>query len=171
MKKLLSLLMALLLTVALSVPAMAEDNTIEIEATLLSIMDMTADEWYASDEARVLLATCTLMDVVLTENETAQTIAADAVLADGVYIGRDADSGLLAIHFWGGQYCLIVVYIPASGIISAAIEDAGRQVTSSMITSVMDDMVEKGSLDNYYQVSSDDILSTYQAILDILNDE
>lgn len=171
MKKLLSLLMALLLTVALSVPAMAEDNTIEIEATLLSIVDMTADEWYASDESRVLLAACALMDVVMTENETAQSIAADAVLADSVYISCDAESGLLAIHFWGDQYCLLVVYIPASGILIAVIEDAGRQVTSSMITNMMDDMVAKGSLDNYFQVSGDDILSTCSAILDILNDE
>lgn len=171
MKKLISLLMALLLTVALAAPAMAEGyNIIDIKPTMLGVLDMSADEWYSSNESRVMLATVTLMDVVLTENERATDIASGAVVNDTVYVGRHSTNGTVITHFWSDQYCLVVIFAPAEGFLSAAIQDAGTTVNAAMISYVMDGMIENGNLGSYYQVSGDDILGMYQAILSAISE-
>lgn len=171
MKKLISLLMALLLTVALAAPAMAEGyNTIEIEPRMLNLLDLSAEAWYSSNESRVMLATVTLMDVMLTENEQATDIALSAVVNDTVYVGRHSTNGTVITHFWSGQYCLVVIFAPAEGFLSAAIQNAGITVNAAMIAYVMDGMIENGNLDSYYQVSGNDILSFSQAILSAMSE-
>ena len=69
-KKLLSCLLAVVMLFALAVPALAEDTEARsIEPTMTNIMERTATEWMAEDSSRVLLATCILIDIMLSDYE------------------------------------------------------------------------------------------------------
>ena len=83
-KKIVSLFLAIAMML-MSIPALAENTeAVSIEPTLSVIMDRNTSEWLESDASRVLLTTCVLIDVLLSDYEQLSDVAANDEYAEAV---------------------------------------------------------------------------------------
>ena len=163
MKKLLALILSLVLAFTVAGTALADSNIVDMEPTLLSIMDQTSAEWYEDDTSRVLLATCGLIDVLLSDYESFAEIAKEAVVKDNVYVAKKNLE--LYIFFFGDSQVLVVSFLPATD----AMQAFSIAVDTSYPTVYLSSMKSEGLVTTYYNVPSDDIMLMFELILDALD--
>ena len=164
MKKILALILSLVLAFSVTSMASAElGATLTLEPKLLSIMDQTSSEWYGDSTSRVLLATCALMDVILSDYEVLSDIAGEAVLNDCIYVATDGTS--LLVMFFGDEQVVTVSYLPTFDMLSAFYANGGSTAGSYFMSSLK----SEGLITSYYTVSSEDVMTMFQLILDTLN--
>ena len=164
MKKILALILSLVLAFSVAGTALAEaGQTLTLEPKLLSIMDRTAAQWYEDNTAHVILATCALMDLILSDYEVLSDIAGEAVLNDCIYVAKDGVS--LYILFFGDDQVVTTCYCPALDSLDCFYTSGGSSVGSYFMTSLKSD----GLITAYNKVSSEDVMTAFQMILDILN--
>ena len=163
MKKLLALILSLVLAFTVAGTALADSNIVEMEPMLLSIMDQTAAEWYADDTSRVLLATCGLIDVLLSDYESFANIAKESVVKDTVYVAEKDQ--VLYVFFFGEGQVLVVSYLPTIDNMQAF----SVAVDTSYPAIYLSGMKSEGLVTTYYNVPSDDIMLMFELILDALD--
>lgn len=163
-KKLLSCLLAVVMLFALAVPALAEDTEARsIEPTMTNIMERTATEWMAEDSSRVLLATCILIDIMLSDYEDLSDIVVSAVTSGHVYVALDGAE--LQAFFFGTEYTVMAIYDPAAQIMVADILGTS---TVNYAGTMMDSLQAEGIFSLYYEIPGTNILFMYEAILEAL---
>lgn len=163
--------MALLLALALCLTSTAfayeEERTVEAPK-LLTIFQSTLDEWYADDQHRALLATCTLMDVFLTRNETYINTAQTAFSLDTVFVAtQDMNYGQRLVIFFLGYDDEITVYFdPAQNVMTINYSSNWNPLFDS--AQMVDDYKALGIIDSYYHVPAETISAFYSAILEAM---
>lgn len=163
MKKLLSLLLALMMLVLLPLSAWAD--VITVESAVLDLLDLTASKWYSTSEDRALLAACVITDVTLSDMNLA-TVASEALVKDSVYVGRNGNN--LLICFWGNKQALICAYNPNSTGLRIDVLTPYMPDDPSDLSTYMEYYVISGTITDYYHVSADDVRTYISAILEVL---
>ncbi len=162
-KKLLALLLAAVMMVTMT-GAFAADS-IDINARLLSIFDMTAAEWYADETSRVMLATCGWMDIILADNltDSYEETATDAVLSGSVYVAKSGT--LLVVLYFADDATILLGFSPTMGSLNVTMH--GRFASPA---EVMTGMRSEGLVDSYYLLDGWEMIEAYQAILEVVTE-
>ena len=164
-KRVASLILLLaMLTMAVVFPAAADDDTTTvIGTTLLSALDMSASSWYATAETQAFLAV--LVPFELDEYPAIYDTVLDAIVSGSVYISRE-DSQLW-LYYFGQEQAAFVCYMPELDSLVAVEVDVA--MPSSLLSgTVMSQLKSDGTVNAYDTVSSSDILSALQLVLDAL---
>ena len=159
-KKIVACFLAVLMLMG-AVSAFAESFT--IVPVILPELDMTASEFYSSD-SRVLFTTAVLIEVILSENEEAQEVAAEALIADRVFVGKQDD--ILSVFFWGDNSVLMVLYQPSTNKMVGEAVPMSSRITTSSAQSGMSSMKSNGNLQSYYQVDGDAVISLLSSLVE-----
>lgn len=165
MKKFVALLLSLLLTFSVALPAMASEDVV-IETTITDIFEQSAAEWYSEDAARVLLATCMLLDVALGDDEALNELVVDAVVNDKTYVAISEDGNYLSILFFGANECLTITYSPLLKSNSAFL----TEMPSSSASYVMSQAQADDLFASYYNISGDDILTMMDILMQAIEE-
>ncbi len=161
-KKIVSLFLAIAMML-MSIPALAENTeAVSIEPTLSAIMDRNTSEWLESDASRVLLTTCVLIDVLLSDYEQLSDVAANAVVNGKVYLAVDEED--LCVYFFGTEYTLLVIFDPIAEIMVGNILGQATSDPNGMMVALQG----KDLFSRYYPIAGTDILTMYQLILEEL---
>ena len=167
MKKLVSLLLVLLLSVALAVPALAEGSTpVEINPVVLNIFEQTAQEWYAEDASRVLLVTSAMLDVAIGGDEALNDLVVSAIARDGSYVAIDASGTILTVIFFAPETCLTIDFAPATGEVNAFSMAMPSDAAEFIMTSAKND----GTFASYYNIPADDVMMMMDILLEALGE-
>ena len=164
MKKMLSLLLALMLLAALPLSAMAE--VITVKSTLLDIMDQSASTWYASNDSRAMLVACVITDLIMSGDDLLYSVTGEAISKDAVFVGRQGNN--LLICFWGDRQALICAYNPMSTGIRIEVLTPYMPSDPEQLSTYMESYVVMGTITDYHRVHSDDILIYVDAIIEAL---
>lgn len=155
-KKMLALLAVV--TLLLGCTAAHAENDV-LTPILLKGAKMTADEWYATEETRALLAACMVVDLALNDADTYQTNAAYAVDSGSIYVGR---MGPVVVVFLGGESQTIMgMFVPSDERLEAVTLDVG-----ALLTPLLVDGIE--ALESHYEVSNTKVYDYIEQVNDAL---
>lgn len=107
MKKIVALMMCLALLCSASVSFASESSAFLVN--FLGNVTMTAEEWYAAEEARENLAATTLFEAVIQEVDL--TTPFEAMDKDTVYVALNDD--IVSVFFFGNTQMLYFAYLPS----------------------------------------------------------
>lgn len=165
-KKITACALAVLLLLT-GVTAFADEDSFEITPVILPELDMTATAFYASADSRVLFVTGALIEVIFAKNEPAQEIAAEALIADRVYVAKNND--ILSIYWWGDNDCLLLLYRPSTNEMMGGIVNAGgATITNTLANSAMTSLKNEGSFQSYYKVDGTAVITLLSELVDSL---
>lgn len=157
LKKMLALLAVVTLLLGCSV-AQAENDV--LTPFMLKAAEMTADEWYATEETRAHLAACMVVDLLFNDADTYQTNAAYAVDSGAIYVGR---MGPVVVVFLGGKSQTIMgMFVTTDKRLEAVTLDVG-----ALLTPLLVDGIE--ALESHYEVSNTRVHDYITQICDALN--
>lgn len=168
MKKLVSCFLAIMMMAAMLVPALAEEdsNSVPIEPLLLAIFDNTAAEWMEDNTSRAFLATCALMDAILSDYDEFDSYLADSVTHGYVYVAQDDD--YLSIYYFTAEKLVLFSYGPHNSDLVVGLVDYSAP-DASTAESTMSYLKSSGTIASYYKVSNEDVLTVYKLISDELS--
>ena len=159
--RLFALLIALCLCCGMTASAATEISL--SETAMLSVFEQSADEWYADDFNRALMATLTLIDIVIAdETEEFTAILTAAMENDTTYIGRDQQT-ILVFFFGNNGQAIFAYYVPAYDAFTASI----MQLNSGKAPEAqMKSILEADIVTSYYAVPYETMNMIYGAIVE-----
>ncbi len=161
MKKVISLLLTLLLTLSLTCPALAESEALTMEGSLVASMDLPVSSWVADESSHAMFVALAMLDAVLSGNERASDIATDALLNGAIYIGYTGES--VSCYIFGLSTCLSYTYVPATGP-SAVLLPMGEADAATMMAA----MQTEAQLQSCSEVNVDMVLAMMQMLMGAL---
>lgn len=169
MKSFISRIVALLLamTMLMGVTAFAEQLEYSNDSPkLLGIFSQSQGEWYADEFNRGLLATATLMDLILSQKEAFSDAAIAGLSQDEVFVATGDD--MLTIFYFGANTMVTCYYFPATNHIYCYLDNTWNPSLGSV--NLLNSLQGAGSIESYYQVSASYIWGIYSAILEALEE-
>lgn len=161
MKKLASLLLALLLLTTLTLPALAEGEELTLEGSLLNGFEMSIADWTATEASRATFVTLAMLEGVLSGDDRVSEIATEALLDGVIYVGTDADS--ISCYLYGTSSCLMVDYTPGVGSRALIIDLAGMEPPAKM-----ESLQAELALTECWPVDVEDVLMMMEIVMGAL---
>lgn len=146
--------------------ALADDNSdsLQLESKLLTNVDLTAADWYGSEETRALFCAAAAMEVVLLEQQTYSDVLLSALVEGRCYMSK---SGLtLVAYYYAEDQVVLVLYQPITDKLEAALVNVSALGHSD---TMMQKFQTEGQIDSYYSVDTDDVITMIQMVLDSAN--
>ena len=139
-------------------------DTMEIQSKLLSNVDASASDWYASEEMQALFCAAAMMDVVLADNSLYTDTIISALSEGRCFIGK---SGLtLSAYYFGKDYIVLLTYKPLTKSLEAGIIEISA---IKYADSVMDHLKSSGDLVSYLEVETSDVTEMAQLVLEAVS--
>ena len=154
MKKLVSLLLALVMMTSVCSSALAEDRA-NFQPTLLGMIEQPAAYWNSSDVMRVTFVASLLTDLVLAGHESYSSTLIDGVIAQGAgYFCCVEEKDQIIVYAFGEKQTLLVIYDPA---------------TNAVAPSIAQQFIDYTETENGYTFHSLDGLAVYQYFEEIVS--
>lgn len=160
---------SLLLALTMCIGAAAFAETLEYSTDspqLLSVFSNDAGDWYANDLDRSLMATCTLMDLVLSQDAAFIDVLLESIAQDEIYVAKCGN--LYSVFFFGSTGLITTFYSPLSNSLYAYLDPTWDPTHGA--EALLNGMQANGSIDSCYQVSATTIWEICQAILDSVDE-
>lgn len=157
MKKLLSLILAIVLVCAVAGCALADDN-IKLETKLTDGMDYTAAKWFDTSLNRATLTWMLIIDYMVAGNDIDEI-----ALTEDSYVSRSADDVLMVIVKTVNKGQIAFGYKPGNGF---AMYNKADIYSSAMIEAALEETVGSG---NFYKNSLTDLMSVGEMITSAIN--
>lgn len=161
MKKLISLMIALLLTLTLACPALAESDVLTMEGSLVVAMEMPVASWVADENSQAMFVALAMLDCVLSGDDRASEVSTDALLNGVTYVGYNEES--VSCYIFGLNTCLTYTYAPATGP-SAVFTPMGEADAAAMMAAIQTETPMMGCS----ELSVDLVLAMMQMLMGAL---
>ena len=156
--------LALLLALALCLGvAAAEEEKVYTTDNPKMINAVFADgtDWYGTEEARGVMTTCTMMDLVLSFDDTFSDCILDAMERDEVYI---AQSGIVcSVFFMGSKGWICTFCVPGFADFRGYYTPSNIPLQGSVLLSALQ---SNGTVDSYYKIPASYVWELYAAIME-----
>lgn len=159
MRKLSVLLLTLVLLVSgLSCLAAADGELYYIDANILDGMEKTPAEWASSAFMREEFIVCMLTDCVRNAPEDVAMLMIGAVLDGNVYVARFGES--IGAYMYVDDSSITFLYSP--GTAAYAVSECTN--ATSLGSAVLQGLMERDSIDDYWQVSNENVLTMIETV-------
>ena len=163
MKKLVSLLLALVMMTSVCSSALAEDR-VNFQPTLLGMIEQPAAYWNSSDVMRVTFVASLLTDLVRAGHESYSSTLIDGVIAQGAgYFCCVEEKDQIIVYAFGEKQTLLVIYDPATNACTVGHTDA------TVAPSIAQQFIDYTETENGYTFHSLDGLAVYQYFEEIVS--
>ena len=161
MKKLISLLAALLLALTCPALALAESETLPMEGSLVGAMAMPLESWMADEQSHAMFTALAMLDCVLTTDPRAADVSTDAMLNGVIYIGATEDS--VRCYIFGLNTCLTYTF-SADNVASATLTPMGDATAEA----TMPILAKQQQLTGYHVVNVQYVLQMMEMLMTAL---
>ena len=164
MKKLTALLLLIVLSATLAMPALASGSR-EFEPTFLKLTEMSIDQYVSTYSNRCLFVTMVILDGILNGDEEIGEVAMQAISNDHILLERMADD-TLACYLYGDEKMVMTVYVDVSfySYVKMSYMDISSEDAPYII-----ERVKKNNPDGmYWDVPSSGVLTTLETVLEEL---
>ncbi len=163
MKKMLTLLLAAAMLATMAGLALAESAPAAKGPKLLSLFNLSVDDWYVDETSRVMFATCAWMDVILdqTLDKSCAADIGEAVRGGSVYVAKDGSR--LIVMCFSKKTTILVSYTPENGAWKVSTLSPFEHPDKTMAG-----LQKEGSMESYFQVSGEEMVQAYQYILALI---
>jgi len=136
-------------------------------------MDCTAIEWNTTDAKRALFSACALIDLMTVtddpiEYDRISTVAADAIVDDGIAFALSYDTTIVLAIFCGETEILIIAYQPSKNNLDYRFLEASSTFNSALKLSVVRQALESNN-SKFYIVNSLDHMNYLDSIYEIID--
>lgn len=167
MKKLLSLLMAMLMTMTFCTAALADDGE-TFEPILLGMVEESGAYWNSGDVMRATFVASLLTDLVLAGKEDHSSALIDGVIAQGAgYFCYSEADGMIIVYAFGENQTQLIVYTPSSNLCTVGFTDT--TVPVDLAPKFIASLEEQGY--TYYPVDGLAVYQYFEEIVAIITGE
>lgn len=165
MKKIASLLLALLMTVSVCTSALADEGAF-FQPRLLGSVEQPGSYWNSGDIMRATFVASILVDLVLAGQEGySDTLIDGAIAQDACYFSYDAAEGIITLFAFGADHTLTLVYMPSTN--SCGVNYADSTIPPSSAAECMAYIdSQNGSVS--YHVDGAQVYQYFEEIVEIL---
>lgn len=146
-----------------SVYAESEYSSFSFEPRLLSAADVSASDWYETEEMRALFCATAAMDIVLQKKDEYSSAVISALYAGCSYMAKDGFT--LSAYYFGEEQAVLLFYVPLTGECEVVIREMSA---ISLADFLMAGLKRAGNITSYYAVENSDILSMMKLVIETL---
>lgn len=151
-------LLALLIMFSTVSPVTAESYTVEVPPALLgSYFSMPAAEWYGEDPGRMLLAACTMIEVVNLGDETLNNIMIQSMWGNRTCVTLETNGEMLYVIYFGDTTCLTMKYAPSTGYRYCFLVEMPYTSAGTLLS----ELTANGTINSYFILNGENLWSMY----------